>query len=115
MSQELRIVVMGAGKTGKSALTIQFVQGHFWEGYEATVEDTYTKTAEVDGKACTLTILDTAGQEEYRSCVSVYLDRGDGFVIVYSVLDPNSFEEARNIYESLIRARKDLNRDAVYD
>lgn len=54
---------MGSGGVGKSALTIQFIQGNFVEKYDPTIEDSYRKQIEVDGKACMLDILDTAGQE----------------------------------------------------
>lgn len=46
---------------GKSALTVQFVQGIFVEKYDPTIEDSYRKQVEVDGQQCMLEILDTAG------------------------------------------------------
>ena len=114
MAQALKLVVLGAGHVGKSSCTIQFVQGHFVASYDATVEDTYRKVAEVDGKACTLDIADTSGQEEYQSCVQKYCERGGGFLLVYSVVDKNSFQQAQEIYESLMRIRRELSPDSVY-
>jgi len=35
----LKIVVLGSGGVGKSALTVQFVQGIFVEQYDPTIED----------------------------------------------------------------------------
>ena len=58
---EYKIVVLGSGGVGKSALTVQFVQGIFVEGYDPTCEDWYTKQDEIDGQPCKLEILDTAG------------------------------------------------------
>jgi hypothetical protein len=37
----LKIVVLGSGGVGKSALTVQFVQGIFVEQYDPTIEDSY--------------------------------------------------------------------------
>ena len=34
-----RLVVVGGGGVGKSALTIQFIQRHFVEDYDPTIED----------------------------------------------------------------------------
>eukprot|EP01064_Diplonema_japonicum_P019262 TRINITY_DN2795_c0_g1_i1.p1 TRINITY_DN2795_c0_g1~~TRINITY_DN2795_c0_g1_i1.p1 ORF type:complete len:228 (+),score=40.10 TRINITY_DN2795_c0_g1_i1:413-1096(+) len=105
---DIRLVVLGAGQTGKSALTIQFVQGNFAEIYDSTVEDSYRKTAEVDGNACQLSILDTAGQEEYGAFMKMYYDKGDGFLLVYNVLDGNSFAAVEEIHQKLIASREDL-------
>jgi small GTP-binding protein len=59
--REFRIVVLGSGGVGKSALTVQFVQSLFVEKYDPTIEDSYKKTTQVDGEMCVLEILDTAG------------------------------------------------------
>jgi len=57
--REYKIVVLGSGGVGKSALTVQFVQGIFVEKYDPTIEDSYRKQVEVDGQQCMLEILDT--------------------------------------------------------
>jgi len=38
-SQPLKLVVLGAGGVGKSAICIQFVQGFFVEDYGATSDE----------------------------------------------------------------------------
>uniref|UniRef100_A0A1I7XRM7 Small monomeric GTPase n=1 Tax=Heterorhabditis bacteriophora TaxID=37862 RepID=A0A1I7XRM7_HETBA len=63
--REYKIVVLGSGGVGKSALTVQFVQGIFVEKYDPTIEDSYRKQVEVDGQQCMLEILDTAGTVFY--------------------------------------------------
>lgn len=55
------LLVLGSGGVGKSALTVQFVQGIFVEKYDPTIEDSYRKQVEVEGQQCMLEILDTAG------------------------------------------------------
>ncbi|XP_006882941.1 PREDICTED: ras-related protein Rap-1b-like isoform X3 [Elephantulus edwardii] len=59
--REYKLVVLGSGGVGKSALTVQFVQGIFVEKYDPTIEDSYRKQVEVDAQQCMLEILDTAG------------------------------------------------------
>ncbi|KAK4881395.1 hypothetical protein RN001_004714 [Aquatica leii] len=43
---EYKLVVVGAGGVGKSALTIQLIQNHFVDEYDPTIEDSYPKSFE---------------------------------------------------------------------
>lgn len=62
---EYKLVIVGGGGVGKSALTIQLIQNHFIDEYDPTIEDSYRKQVTIDEETCLLDILDTAGQEEY--------------------------------------------------
>lgn len=44
---EYKLVVVGAGGVGKSALTIQLIQNHFVDEYDPTIEDSYRKQVSV--------------------------------------------------------------------
>ena len=59
---EYKMIVLGDGGVGKSALTIQFISNYFVEEYDPNIEDCYRKQAVIDGEVCRLDILDTAGQ-----------------------------------------------------
>lgn len=48
-SEEYKLVVLGAGGVGKSALTVRFVQDHFVDCYDPTIEDSYRKQCRVPG------------------------------------------------------------------
>ncbi|XP_039972789.1 ras-related protein R-Ras [Xiphias gladius] len=48
--ERFKLVVVGGGGVGKSALTIQFIQSYFVSDYDPTIEDSYTKICTVDGK-----------------------------------------------------------------
>ncbi|XP_072031040.1 circularly permutated Ras protein 1-like isoform X2 [Amphiura filiformis] len=52
-----------------------------------------------DGKTCLLDVLDTAGQEEYSAMRDQYMRQGQAFLIVYSITDASSFDEALGIYK----------------
>jgi len=104
---EYRIVVVGAGGVGKSAITVRFIQGNFIEKYNPTIEDSYRKLVEIDGSACMLDVMDTAGQEEYSALRDQYMKTGQGFVLVYSVTSRTSFEAASKLRVSILRIKEE--------
>eukprot|EP00299_Pterocystis_sp_00344_P009425 c3964_g1_i1.p1 GENE.c3964_g1_i1~~c3964_g1_i1.p1 ORF type:complete len:210 (-),score=55.90 c3964_g1_i1:72-632(-) len=106
---EYKLVVVGGGGVGKSALTIQLIQNHFIEEYDPTIEDSYRKQVTIDGDPCLLDILDTAGQEEYSAMRDQYMRTGQGFLTVYSITSRSSFDEVPNFKEQILRV-KDLDK-----
>lgn len=77
-----KVIVVGPGGVGKSALTLRFMYGDFVEEYgilcggghfgtnwlkDPTSADSYRKQIQLDGNDMQLDILDTAGQEEYAA------------------------------------------------
>ena len=62
---EVSLSVLGAGGVGKSALTIQYVFNRYEPDYDPTIEDMYKRQQEIDGETSMLSVLDTAGQEEF--------------------------------------------------
>jgi len=104
---EYKLVVVGGGGVGKSALTIQFIQNHFVDEYDPTIEDSYRKQVVIETETCLLDILDTAGQEEYSAMRDQYMRTGEGFILVYSITSRNSFEEISSFREQINRAKDD--------
>ena len=99
------------GGVGKSAITNRFVIGRWIEKYDPTIEESYQTTVDIDGKALQVEILDTAGQDEYRPLRETFMHTGDGFLLVYSITDDQTFEELRGIREQILRALSACNRD----
>ncbi|CAB5182894.1 unnamed protein product [Rhizophagus irregularis] len=62
-----KVIMVGSGGVGKSALTLQYMYGDFVEEYDPTKADSYRKKVTLDGQECQIDILDTAGQEEYAA------------------------------------------------
>ena len=62
-----KVIIVGSGSTGKSALTLQFMYDEFVEEYEPTKADSYQKKIMLDGEDIQIDILDTAGQEDYAA------------------------------------------------
>ncbi|CEQ42781.1 SPOSA6832_04645, partial [Sporobolomyces salmonicolor] len=97
--REYKLVVVGGGGVGKSALTIQFIQSHFVD------EDSYRKQCMIDEEVALLDVLDTAGQEEYSAMREQYMRTGEGFLLVYSITSRNSFDEIGTFHQQILRVK----------
>ncbi|KAH3901767.1 Ras family GTPase RSR1 SCDLUD_001545 [Saccharomycodes ludwigii] len=106
--RDYKLVVLGAGGVGKSCLTVQFVQGVYLDTYDPTIEDSYRKTMEIDGKIFNLEILDTAGVAQFTAMRELYIKSGMGFLLVYSVTDKQSLQELLNLREQVLRIKNNL-------
>ena len=106
---EYKIVVVGGGGVGKSALTIQLIQNHFVDEYDPTIEDSYRKQTIIDDECCMLDILDTAGQEEYAVMRDSYLRTGQGFLCVFSITSRSSFDEISTFRKQIHRVKDEDN------
>ena len=102
---EYKIVVVGGGGVGKSALTIQFIQNHFIQEYDPTIEDSYRKQVCIDGETCLMDILDTAGQDEYSAMRDQYMRTGQGFVLIYAITSRGSFDETKAFHDQILRVK----------
>ncbi|KAF2083960.1 putative ras small monomeric GTPase [Saccharata proteae CBS 121410] len=106
MSQrEYHIVVLGSGGVGKSCLTAQFVQNVWIESYDPTIEDSYRKAIDVDGRSVVLEILDTAGTEQFSE--ELYMKTGQGFLLVFSITSMTSLQELAELRDQIIRIKDD--------
>ncbi|CAH3105596.1 unnamed protein product [Porites lobata] len=108
--KEYKVVVLGSGGVGKSALTVKFVTGQFVEKYDPTIEDFYRKEIDVDNSPSILEILDTAGTEQFASMRDLYIKNGQGFLLIYSLLNRQTFNDLKAIKDQILRVK---NMDTV--
>uniref|UniRef100_A0A1B6C1F1 Ras-like protein 2 n=1 Tax=Clastoptera arizonana TaxID=38151 RepID=A0A1B6C1F1_9HEMI len=104
-AQTFKLVVVGGGGVGKSAITIQFIQSYFVTDYDPTIEDSYTKQCVIDDIPAKLDILDTAGQEEFSAMREQYMRSGEGFLLVFAVTDKASFDEMYKFHRQILRVK----------
>ncbi|KAJ3788085.1 small GTPase superfamily [Lentinula aff. detonsa] len=102
---QFKVVVLGAGGVGKSALTVRFIQGVFLENYDPTIEEEYRRSISVDGSLTTLEVLDTAGAEQFTSLNEVYIKAGKGFVLVFSLTQEASLKEVDHLRKQIYRIK----------
>jgi len=105
MVQDIKLVVMGSGGVGKSAITVQFIQGIFIKKYDPTIEESYRKPVEVDSKNYMLEILDTAGTEQFTAMRDLYMKNGQGFALVFSLVSDSTFHDLTSIRNQIIKVK----------
>ncbi|KAI7868841.1 small GTPase superfamily [Spinellus fusiger] len=102
-----KIIMVGSGGVGKSALTLQYMYGDFVEEYDPTKADSYRKKVVLEGEECQVDILDTAGQEEYAAIRDNYYRSGEGFLCVFSVCEQESLEHTQEFRDQILRVLDD--------
>lgn len=110
---EYKLVVLGGGGVGKSALTIQMITEKFIDDYDPTIEDRYRKTFMINEEPAVLDILDTAGQEEFLSMRDYWIREGEGFLLVYNITNKNTLDEVNALYHHILRT-KELSKDTAF-
>jgi small GTP-binding protein len=107
--KEFKIAVIGKSLVGKSALTFRFINDRFPTEHDTTIEDQYRIDINIDGYDCRLgkfiylDILDTAGQDDYQTMLDSWISYVDGFVLVYSIDDRESYEVLKNRYDRILK------------
>eukprot|EP00043_Microstomoeca_roanoka_P007019 m.67978 g.67978 ORF g.67978 m.67978 type:complete len:180 (+) comp13660_c0_seq4:189-728(+) len=90
----MKIVLIGSGGVGKSCIALRYLKNRFVEEYDPTIEESYTTTIDLDGHVIPLELVDTAGQEEFKSFRDATLDFGEAFIIVFAITDLTTYNEA---------------------
>ncbi|RPD54304.1 ras-domain-containing protein [Lentinus tigrinus ALCF2SS1-7] len=98
-------VVLGAGGVGKSALVMRYGKNVFLEQYDPTIEEEYDLTVEYEGKRSRLEIVDTAGVEQFTGINESYIQRGMGFVLVFSLTQEASLRDVDHIRQQIYRIK----------
>ncbi|XP_033625044.1 rho-related protein racA-like [Asterias rubens] len=89
--ENLKLVMLGDGAVGKSALLITYTTNSFPSNYIPTVFDNYSASVNVGGKPYNLGLFDTAGQEDYDRLRPLCYPGTDIFVLSFSVASRDSF------------------------
>jgi len=99
------MVIVGAPGSGKSCIVIRFIAGRFVGVYEPTLEDSYRKQIVVDDEAGVVDIFDTAGADDFVLVRDAFMRDAEGFLCIYAINDPDSFEEVTNLYDHCKRVK----------
>ncbi|XP_065073314.1 ras-related protein Rab-1A-like isoform X1 [Ochlerotatus camptorhynchus] len=123
-----KLVLLGNAGVGKTCIFFRLAENKYMENTTATIgADSKTKTIQLDGETIEVLILDTAGQERYRSMAPWYYRQADGIIIVYDCTNKKSFDSVNswlkeidehaneNVTKLLVGNKCDLQTQKVVD
>ncbi|KAE9420563.1 hypothetical protein Angca_003912 [Angiostrongylus cantonensis] len=103
---EITVVVLGGTRVGKSALVSQFLWNSFPTDYRPTVDEFNWVEYDIgDGSLLMLQIIDSSGSHDFLAMRHFYIRTGDAFMVVFSIDDVASLEEAKRIIEEIEEER----------
>uniref|UniRef100_A0A6B2LKE9 Uncharacterized protein n=1 Tax=Arcella intermedia TaxID=1963864 RepID=A0A6B2LKE9_9EUKA len=90
--ETVKCVVVGEAGVGKTSLLITFSTNIFPKDYLPTIFEGHGANIPFDGKTISLSLWDTAGQEEYDRLRPLSYPQTNVFVLLFAVDNPFSFE-----------------------
>ncbi|TFG11383.1 GTP-binding protein [Candidatus Thorarchaeota archaeon] len=94
-SKVMKAVLIGDGAVGKTSIRRNYLGDEFIEGHIATIGvDLATKRVLFDDEIVKFIIWDLAGQPSFEQVRGHYYHGCNGIVLVYSVVDRESFDNA---------------------
>ncbi|MHA1731280.1 MAG: GTP-binding protein, partial [Promethearchaeota archaeon] len=97
-----KIIAVGDGGCGKTALTIRFAHGYFQESYKMTIGVEFAvKLIEIAGNKTKLQIWDTGGQERFSYVRPLYYRGAMGALVLFDVTNRESFDHVPNWLEEV--------------
>ncbi|XP_026468428.1 ras-related and estrogen-regulated growth inhibitor [Ctenocephalides felis] len=120
----LKVMVLGQGGVGKSAMVVRFITRRYIGEYDPSLEKVYAFHTVMDNEMVYFDILDTAGQPHENECLTLEANIrwAEAFILMYSVTDKCSFDECNRL-KFLINYNKrrrrlvssNSNKEGLYD
>jgi len=89
----IKLMLIGDSGVGKSSLLLRFSDDSFDMNCTPTIGiDFKLRTIELDGKKIKLQLLDTAGQERFKTITTAHYRNAMGILLVYDITNKQSFD-----------------------
>ena len=102
MNSNLKVILVGNGKVGKTSLIHQLIEKNFKIDYLMnTSVDKFKKIIEIDNVKLNLEIWDTIGQEIFASINKIFMKNSNIAILVYDSTSKESFLKLDNWYKQI--------------
>ncbi|XP_063790800.1 GTP-binding protein Di-Ras2-like [Pseudophryne corroboree] len=104
-SGAVRLVFMGAAGVGKTALIQRLLCDQFEPRHRRTVEEVYSLEPEPQSLQLRIEIVDTSGSYQFPAMQKLRIQQGDAFALVFSLAQPDSFQEVERLREEIVQIK----------
>ncbi|XP_053273550.1 ras-related and estrogen-regulated growth inhibitor [Pleuronectes platessa] len=104
----VKLLILGAQNTGKTALCVRFITKRFIGEYDHKKEVTYRCSRVVDQETVDLEILDVACKDSTVASLESSIRWADGFLLLYSITQRLSFLEVPRIKKLIEQTKQSL-------
>jgi len=94
--KEIRVVVVGDEKCGKTSLISRFISDHVPGVYKPTGFDKFFTAKELGGEIVNFTVWDTSGSTNYDSVRPLSYSEADIFIICFKISEPISLYNVKS-------------------
>ncbi len=101
IDDEITITLLGNLATGKTSFIHNLKNENILDIKATIAIESFTMVGEIDNEKITINILDTMGQEKYKSLRKDVYKKADGFLIFFDVTNKESFNEIDNFYNEI--------------
>ena len=109
MITNLSILLLGNSDTGKTSLLMKYVKNQYKESYISTVGlDTFVKELKINDEDVRLHLMDTSGQERFKSLAQSYYNKVDGIIFVFDVTNRESFDAIKYWLKDALSYNKEI-------
>ena len=109
MITNLSILLLGDSDSGKTSLLMRYVKNQYKENYISTVGlDSLVKNLIINEEDVSLHIMDTSGQERFKSLSQSYYKKVDGIIFVLDVTNMESYEGVKFWLKDALSYNKEI-------
>ena len=109
ITTNLSILLLGNSDTGKTSLLMKYAKNQYKENYVSTVGlDSVVKDLKINEENVRLYIMDTSGQERFKSLSQSYYQKVDGIIFVFDVTNRESFEGIKYWLKDALSYNKEI-------